>query len=102
VIKNEPVEADLQKLKEAWTEYVDGKTGVALPADCPAYIRFWRLMGNVNEARGLTGFLIEVDFLFDGIKIYMKRSRTGKLQVMSESPSDGKELLAEWSWGNGE
>lgn len=95
------IEADLARWNEVLEEYVNGKLGVALPADCPCYVRFWRIVEENEESRrpsrSLKAVVLELDLLFHGIKIYLRFGHDdgGKVKLMTELAGE-RELLAEW------
>lgn len=95
---SEAVEANLRPANEQFAEYVDGTLGVCLPPDAPAYVRFWRIMGDVNGARGLKATLISVDCWIDHVKVFIRRDMQGGLKIMVED-AEGKELVGEWQRG---
>ena len=95
-----PLEADLRKMNDVMEEYTNGKTGVALPADCPCYVRFWRIIEDRGgNGRALKAVVIELDFLFHGLKFFYRFDHgDGSLKLMSDLDGE-KELLGEWTRG---
>jgi hypothetical protein len=90
-------EADLAKYNEILETYVDGKVGVALPADCPCYVRFWRIIDDRGKnGRALKAVVLELDFLFHGLHFYYRFDHgDGSVKLMSELDGN-KELMGEW------